>query len=169
MDSIATADLFDYFQDELQACELQFRDIGGKRRFHGRIRTIVCRNDNVLIKKTLSEPGEGCVLVVDGGGSLKTALLGDLIAGLGENNGWSGLIINGAVRDIRRLGEMGFGVKALGGNPRKSDKVGSGQVDTAVVFGSVLFEPGHWVYCDEDGIDVASRPVHEALPETPEV
>lgn len=164
MNTIATADLFDHFQGELQACELQFRDIGGRCRFYGRIRTVACQNDNVLIRKMLSEAGEGCVLVVDGGSSMKTALLGDMIAGLGQSNGWSGVIINGAVRDIRRLGEMDFGIKALGGNPTKSAKTGSGQIDIAVVFGGVLFEPGHWVYCDEDGIAVATRAVHESLP-----
>ena len=166
MSGIATADLFYHFQQELSACELQFRDIGGKVRFHGPIRTVVCRNDNLLLKNILSSPGEGAVLVVDGGGSLKSALMGDMIAGLGADNGWSGVIINGAVRDIRRIGEMDFGVKALGGNPTKSSKQGTGQSDVTLLFGGVLFEPGHWAYCDEDGIAVAPRAVHEALAAT---
>ncbi|MCU7938812.1 MAG: ribonuclease E activity regulator RraA [gamma proteobacterium symbiont of Bathyaustriella thionipta] len=165
MNTIATADLFDYFPNELQSCEQQFRDLGGKSHFFGRISTVVCRNDNVLIKQKLSEPGEGNVLVVDGGGSLKTALLGDQIAALGAANDWSGLVIYAAVRDIKALGGVNLGIRALGGNPKKSSKTGAGQTDITVHFGNVLFEPGHWIYCDEDGIVVSPRAVHKELAE----
>ena len=152
-----TADLMDAFQEELQSCTLQFRNYGGVTAFYGPCRTVNCRNDNVLVKQTLRTPGNGSVLVVDGGGSLETALLGDLLAELGRANGWSGVVVNGAVRDRVALGNMAFGVKALGSNPCKSRKQGAGQVDVSVGFGTVVFHPGQWVYCDEDGVVVAQR------------
>ena len=152
-----TADLMDDFQDELQSCTLQFRSYGSIAAFHGPCRTVKCRNDNVLVKQLMSTPGNGGVLVIDGAGSLETALMGDLIAELGRTNGWSGVVIHGAVRDTVAIGTMDFGVKALGSNPRKSQKKGAGEVDVPVEFGTVCFEPGNWVYCDEDGIVVANR------------
>jgi regulator of ribonuclease activity A len=111
----------------------------------------------VLVKRVLGGPGDGAVLVVDGGGSLDTALLGDLLAAMGRDNGWSGVVVHGAVRDTVALGAIGFGVKALGSNPRKSAKQGAGEVDVPVSFGGADFRPGRWVYCDEDGIVVARR------------
>ncbi len=152
-----TADLMDKFQDELQSCTLQFRDYGKITAFFGPCRTVKCRNDNVLIKRLMSMPGNGGILVADGSGSLETALLGDMIAELGRNNGWAGMVINGAVRDTVTLGTIDFGVKALGSNPRKSRKDGVGEIDVPVEFGTVRFEPGNWVYCDGDGIVVAER------------
>jgi len=154
---VKTADLMDDFQDELQSCTLQFRNYGRIAAFFGPCRTVKCRNDNVLVKQVLTTPGNGGVLVIDGAGSLETALLGDLIAELGRSNGWSGVVINGAVRDTVTIGTMDFGVKALGSNPRKSQKEGAGEVDVPVEFGTVCFQPGNWVYCDEDGIVVANR------------
>jgi regulator of ribonuclease activity A len=155
--NMKTADLMDDFQDELQSCTLQFRSYGRIEAFYGPCRTVKCRNDNVLVKQLMSTPGNGGVLVIDGAGSLETALMGDLIAELGRTNGWSGVVINGAVRDTVTIGTMDFGVKALGSNPRKSQKDGVGEVDVPVEFGTVCFTPGNWVYCDEDGIVVASR------------
>jgi regulator of ribonuclease activity A len=152
-----TADLMDLFQTELQSCSLQLRNYGGLKAFGGPCRTVCCQNDNVLVKRLLSQPGSGGVLVVDGQGSLDTALLGDLMAELGRSNGWSGVVINGAVRDTVTLGTLAFGVKALGSNPRKSRKEGRGEIDVPVQFGTVRFQPGQWVYCDEDGIVVAER------------
>jgi regulator of ribonuclease activity A len=153
---VLTADLIDRHGDALQSCDLQFRQFGGRSRFSGRIRTVRCHQDNVLIRQVLSEPGEGQVLVVDGGGSLHTSLVGDVIAGLARGNGWVGLVVNGAVRDVVALGELDIGIKALGSNPRKSAKEGTGQVDVAVSFGGVRFEPGAHLYSDEDGIVVAN-------------
>lgn len=152
-----TADLMDDFQDELQSCTLQFRNYGRIISFYGPCRTVKCRNDNVLVKQLMSTPGNGGVLVVDGAGSLETALMGDLIAELGRKNGWSGVVINGAVRDTATLGTLDFGAKAMGSNPRKSRKDGVGEVDVPVEFGTVCFQSGNWVYCDEDGIVVADR------------
>lgn len=154
-----TADLMDLYQEELQSCTLQFRDYGGIRAFWGPCQTLRCRNDNLLVKQALSSPGNGSVLVVDGGGSLETAMLGDQMAELGRRNGWAGVVINAAVRDTTTLGTIAFGVKALGSNPRKSRKEGRGEAAISVKFGSTTFQPGDWVYCDEDGVVVAKRPL----------
>jgi regulator of ribonuclease activity A len=108
--------------------------------------------DNVLVKDVLSQDGAGRVLVIDGGGSLHSALVGDVIAGLGADNGWAGLIINGAVRDVAALRTLDMGIKAIGSNPRKSAKAGTGSVDETVEFGGMTFEPGAHLVSDEDGI-----------------
>jgi regulator of ribonuclease activity A len=153
---VATADLIDQHGDALESCDLQLRQFGGRPRFSGRIRTVRCHQDNVLIRQVLSEPGDGQVLVVDGGGSLHTSLVGDVVAGLAQGNGWTGLVVNGAVRDVVALAGLDIGVKALGSNPRKSAKEGVGEVDVPVAFGGARFEPGAHLYSDEDGIVVAS-------------
>jgi regulator of ribonuclease activity A len=150
----ATADLYDEHGDALQSCDRQFRQFGGRSQFSGRIVTVACYQDNALLKSVLGEPGEGRVLVVDGGGSLHTALMGDLIAALAVASGWSGAIINGAVRDVAALRTLDLGIKALGSNPRKSTKTGAGERDVTVSFGGVAFTPGDTVYCDDDGIVV---------------
>ena len=149
-----TADLVDEHGEALQSCDLQLRQFGGRRRFHGPIRTVACLQDNALVRKVLSEPGTGAVLVVDGQGSLHTALFGDLIAGLARDNGWAGLVVNGAVRDTQALAGLDIGIKALGSNPRKSAKLAAGQVDVPVRFGGVTFRPGEHLYSDEDGVVV---------------
>src|SRR5215218_7784195 len=149
-----TADLVDEHGEALQSCDLQLRQFGGRRRFHGPIRTVACLQDNALVKQVLSEPGNAAVLVVDGQGSLHTALVGDLIAGLARDNGWAGLVVNGAVRDTEELAGLDIGIKALGSNPRKSAKLAAGQVDGPVSFGGVTFRPGQHLYSDEDGVVV---------------
>ncbi len=156
MTDFRTADLVDEHGEALQSCDLQLRQFGGRRRFHGPIRTVACFQDNALVKQVLSEPGDGGVLVVDGGGSLHTALVGDLIAGLAQDNGWAGLVVNGGVRDVVELAGLDIGIKALGSNPRKSAKEGAGEIDVPVAFGGARFEPGAHLYSDEDGIVVAS-------------
>ena len=150
----STADLVDEHGEALQSCDLQLRQFGGRRRFHGPIRTVACFEDNALVRQVLSEPGDGAVLVVDGGGSLHTALVGDLIAGLAQANGWAGVVVHGAVRDTEALGGLDIGIKALGSNPRKSAKLAAGQVDVPVSFGGVTFRPGEHLYSDEDGVVV---------------
>jgi regulator of ribonuclease activity A len=115
---------------------------------------VACLQDNALVKQVLSEPGNAAVLVVDGQGSLHTALVGDLIAGLARDNGWAGLVVNGAVRDTEELAGLDIGIKALGSNPRKSAKLAAGQVDVPVRFGGVTFRPGEHLYSDEDGVVV---------------
>jgi len=151
-----TADLVDEIGADVRSCDLQLRQFGGRAQFAGPITTVKCFEDNALLKSVLSEPGNGGVLVVDGDGSVHTALVGDLIAGLGVDNGWTGLIINGAVRDSATLRTLDIGVKALGTNPRKSGKTGAGHRDVAVEFGGVIFVPGHVAYSDDDGIVVVT-------------
>ncbi|GAA2603612.1 ribonuclease E activity regulator RraA [Actinomadura fulvescens] len=153
----ATADLIDDFGDELQSCETQFRQYGALTTFGGPIATVRCLRDNGLVKRLLNTPGDGRVLVVDGGGSLASALMGDLIAAAAVRNGWAGVVINGAVRDVATLRTLELGVKALGSNPRKSAKDGAGEVDEPVSFGGVEFRENDWLYSDEDGIVVAAR------------
>ncbi|WP_433149046.1 ribonuclease E activity regulator RraA [Actinomadura nitritigenes] len=153
----ATADLIDDFGDELRSCETQFRQYGGRTVFAGPVSTVRCHRDNGLVKRVLNTPGEGRVLVVDGAGSLASALMGDMIAASAVANGWAGVVINGAVRDVVALRGLDLGVKALGSNPRKSAKDGAGEVDAPVAFGGVEFSAGDWLYSDEDGIVVAAR------------
>jgi regulator of ribonuclease activity A len=148
----ATVDLVDAHRANVKSCPVQFRNYGGRMAFAGPVRTVLCHQDNALIRQVLSEPGDGTILVIDGGGSLGAALIGDVMAGLGQTNGWAGAIINGAVRDVGALREMAFGVKALGSNPMVSDKTGAGAADVPVVIGGVLIRPGMWAYCDEDGV-----------------
>jgi regulator of ribonuclease activity A len=155
--SYLTADLVDAHSDVVKSCEIQFRQYGGRKRFHGLIRTVKSLEDNALIKQTLSTAGNGAVLVIDGSASLRSALVGDVIAALGQKNGWAGLVIWGAVRDTLALGGVDIGIKALGSNPWRSSKKGTGQVDLPVAFGGVEFRPGDWLYSDEDGILVSDR------------
>lgn len=155
---LSTADLADREGAQTRSCDVQFRDIGGRRSFAGRIRTVVCEQDNALLKEVLSGSGDGQVLVIDGGGSLHTALVGDVIAELGRSNGWSGVVVNGAVRDSAVLSEMDFGVKALGTNPRKSTKSGAGRTDEVVELGGIRFVPGEHLYADPDGVVVVEEP-----------
>ncbi|MBB6173909.1 regulator of ribonuclease activity A [Nocardiopsis mwathae] len=155
MSEFATADLIDAHGDAIATCETQFRRFGGRARFHGPIATIKCHEDNAMVKEQLNQPGEGWVLVVDGGGSLRTALMGDLIAQAAFDNGWAGVVINGAVRDTATLAKLDLGIKALGSTPRKSSKAGAGVLDGPVSFGGVVFTPESWLYSDEDGIVVS--------------
>ncbi|CAA9363681.1 MAG: Ribonuclease E inhibitor RraA, partial [uncultured Frankineae bacterium] len=152
-----TADLVDRLGEDVRSCDLQLRQLGGRPRFAGPVRTVRCRQDNALVKQVLSTPGNGAVLVVDGGGSLHSALVGDIIAGLAVDNGWSGLVVHGVVRDAAVLAGMPLGVKALGTNPRRSRKQGAGELDVPVGFGGVVFTPGDWVFSDEDGVLVLTE------------
>jgi regulator of ribonuclease activity A len=144
----------DEHEDSAQSCEIQFRQFGAARAFTGEISTVRCDEDNVLLRKQLNEPGHARVLVVDGGGSLRRALMGDAIADLAHERGWSGVIIWGAVRDVGALARVELGIKALGSNPRRSTKNGGGEVDVPVTFGGVTFTPGATVVSDDDGIVV---------------
>lgn len=150
--TIATADLYDERGDALDSLALQLQDIGGRVAFDGPVRTVRCHRDNALVKEILAGPGGGAVLVVDGGGSLESALVGDLIAASAVGNGWAGLIVHGAVRDRDAIGRLPLGVKALGSNPRKSAKHGVGEVDVPVVIAGVAFRPGAHVWADADGV-----------------
>lgn len=148
----ATADLYDEFGEDLQPTSMQFRSFGGRPAFDGPIRTIRCFEDNALVKAALATPGDGAVLVIDGGGLLSTALMGDMIAASAVRNGWAGVVIHGAIRDSVAISDLDLGVKALGTNPRKSAKLGAGEVDVDLAFGGVVFRVGKHLYADADGI-----------------
>jgi regulator of ribonuclease activity A len=148
-----TADVLDEYGDRAAVCLVQFRSFG-RTAFSGRIATVRCFEDNVLLRRCLEEQGDGRVLVVDGGGSYRCALLGDSIANLALESGWAGIVIHGCVRDSPALHELNLGVKALGTNPRPSRKDGAGAVGVPLDFGSIAFEPGAMLYADEDGVAV---------------
>ncbi len=150
--ALVTADLVDAHRDSVRGCATQFRAFGGRPSLAGTVRTLRCFEDNALLKKVVSTPGDGGVLVVDGGGSLRTALVGDVIAGLASSNGWAGIIVHGAIRDVSRLIRVPIGLLALGSNPLTSAKTGAGEVDVPIEFGGALFRPGDWVAGDGDGI-----------------
>jgi regulator of ribonuclease activity A len=151
--TISTADLLDVHGDDAQVCLVQFASFGAAA-FAGPAATVRCLEDNVLVRAAASRPGEGHVLVIDGGGSYRCALLGDNIAELALRNGWAGIVVNGCVRDRVALDALGLGIKALGSNPRPSRKEGGGKVDVPVRFGEATFAPGARVYADEDGVVV---------------
>jgi regulator of ribonuclease activity A len=157
MDFRPTADLVDDIGPDVRSCDVQFRQFGGRTQFAGPISTVRCFQDNALLKSVLSEPGGGRVLVIDGGGSLHTALVGDVIAELARRSGWAGLIVNGAVRDAATLRDLDLGIKALGTNPRKSTKTGAGDRDVVLDIGGVAFAPGEFAFSDDDGIVVTAR------------
>jgi regulator of ribonuclease activity A len=150
----ATADVVDEYGDSAQACELQLHQFGGVSAFAGTIATVRCFEDNALVKQRVNEPGEGRVLVVDASGSLRRALVGDMVAGAALENGWAGIVLWGCVRDVAALRELPLGIKALGSHPRASSKSGAGEVDVPVTFGGVTFRPGATLYADDDGIAV---------------
>lgn len=152
----ATADLVDEYGETLASIPLQLRSFGQRPRFAGPAATVRCFEDNALLKQTLAEHPDpvGRVLVVDGGGSCRTALVGDLIAGIGVARGWAGLIVHGCIRDSVAINQLTIGIKALGTNPRKSGKTGAGSVDVEIEIGGVRIAPGQVVHSDEDGIVV---------------
>jgi regulator of ribonuclease activity A len=147
-----TADLYDELGEEIQSLPLQLQNLGGRPKFEGPIRTVRCFEDNALLKSVVSGPGQGDVLVVDGGGSVSRALMGDMIAKIAADNGWAGVVIHGAIRDRVAISQIPIGVKALGTNPRKSTKTGAGESDVVLEFGGVTFRPGARLFSDEDGI-----------------
>ncbi len=158
--ALLTADLYDAHGDALQVASPLLRDYGGRRAFHGPVATLKVHEDNSLVREALGEPGAGRVLVVDGGGSLRCALLGDNLARMAAANGWAGVVIHGCIRDSVEIGKLPVGVKALATHPAKSLKRGEGQRDVTVRFADVVFEPGSYLYADEDGIVVATGPLH---------
>ena len=156
----ATADLSDA-HPEAEIAEPLFADFGGVDRFHGPVVTLKVFEDNALVRAALEEPGNGRVLVIDGGGSLRCALVGGNLAKLGVENGWHGLIVNGCIRDSEEVGELPIGVKALGTHPRKSAKdLHSGHRNRTVAFAGVTFRDGQWLYADSDGILVSAVALH---------
>lgn len=154
-----TADLCDAFSDAIAVLEPRFSNFGGISRFSGRAVTLKVFEDNSLVRAALEEPGEGRVLVVDGGSSYRCALLGDQLAQLAVANGWSGIVIDGCIRDSADIAELALGVQAIGTHPLKSVKRNAGQREIAIQMGGVQVRPGDWIYADDDGVIVSSKPL----------
>ncbi len=154
-----TTDLCDANEGKVRAVAPVFRSYGGKTRFSGPIRTLKVFEDNALVRSTLETAGKGAVLVVDAGGSMRCAMVGDQLALLGVKNNWAGVIVYGCIRDSGPIASMEIGVFALGTHPMKSIKKGAGDVDIPVTFGGVTFTPGQYIYADEDGVIVSERPL----------
>ena len=152
-----TTDLCDQFSGELQIAEPGLRDFGGRTAFGGAILTLKVFEDNSLVRTALEEPGAGRVLVVDGGGSIRCALLGDQLAALAAANGWQGVVVNGCIRDSAAVAKIDIGVKAIAVHPLKSVKRGMGERDVPIRFAGVYFDGGEYLYADEDGLVVAKR------------
>ncbi len=158
----STTDLCDANEDKLANGTLAvlppvFRAFGNSLRFAGPARTLKVFEDNVLVRAALETPGEGAVLVIDGGGSLRCALVGGNLGQLAEKHGWAGIIVNGCVRDSAELNACEVGLRALAVHPRRSFRKGLGEKDIAVDIAGITVRPGQWVYADEDGILVAAQ------------
>jgi regulator of ribonuclease activity A len=157
--NVSTPDLCDAYPDLARILEPIFKNYGGKTSFGGEIVTVKCFEDNSRVKENAGKPGVGKVMVVDGGGSLKKALLGDLIAEAALNNGWEGFIIYGCIRDVEPISTMKIGVKALNSIPLKTQRKGEGENNVQITFGGVTFNAGEYVYADSTGIIVSSDPL----------
>ncbi|HVW30606.1 MAG TPA: ribonuclease E activity regulator RraA [Polyangiaceae bacterium] len=153
-----TSDLCDVREGAAQVAAPVFRSFGGRARFCGEIATVRCREDNSRVKEALATEGRGRILIVDGGGSLRCALLGDLIASSAVVQGWTGVVVFGAVRDTEQLASMPLGVLALAAVPRKSVRRGEGERDVVVTFAGVEFRPREHAYADADGLVVVREP-----------
>jgi regulator of ribonuclease activity A len=149
-----TPDLCDRFGDRVAVAEPLFRDFGGRPAFAGEIETVRVFEDNALVRRILESEGRGRVLVVDGGGSLRCALVGGRLAALAATHGWSGIIVNGCIRDVGELAIASIGVKALAASPRPPSKTGAGEQGLPVSFAGVTFRAGHRAWGDEDGLVV---------------
>lgn len=150
-----TADLCDAHSDTIQIVTPGLKHYGGKQQFYGQIVTLKLFEDNSLLRDLLNEEGKGRVIVVDGGGSMRCALLGDMLASMAVKNAWSGLVINGCIRDSADINTMNIGIRALGTHPLKSQKRGTGEKELTISFACTKFSPGDYLYADEDGILVA--------------
>ena len=157
--SFLTTDLCDANEGKVRVADSLFQRYGNHPRFAGQIVTLKLFEDNTLVREALAQDGHGKVLVVDGGGSLRCALLGDQIGDLAVANHWEGVVIYGCVRDSVALNQLPLGIRALNTHPLKSIKRGEGQRDLAVSFAGVTFTPGEYVYADEDGVIVSSTPL----------
>lgn len=156
---LKTADLCDNYARVIQIAEPMLRDYGKKLAFSGPITTLKVFEDNSLVRSALEEPGNNRVLVVDGGGSLRCALVGDQLAALGARNGWAGVVVYGCIRDSAAIAQTNLGVKALNTHPLRSVKRGVGERDIPVKFAGIVFRPSHYLYADEDGLLVAEDPL----------
>ncbi|ATX79936.1 regulator of ribonuclease activity A [Mariprofundus aestuarium] len=152
-----TTDLYDEYLEAVQVAAPIFRDYGGRQRFCGQIVTLKALEDNSYLKASFESDGRGKVLVVDGAGSMRCAMMGDVMAALGASNGWEGVVINGCIRDSADVAKVNIGVKALATIPRKTIKRNQGVIDIPLHFADVNFNPGDYLYADEDGIVIAKH------------
>jgi len=157
---LQTTDLCDAHEGKIRVAAPIFRSYGGSPAFHGPIATLKVFEDNGLVRQILDSPGAGRVLVVDGGGSLRRALLGDQLAALAVKNNWSGIVVWGCIRDSYAISNMGLGVFALATHPLKTVKKNLGDADIPVEFAGIVFRPGDWLYADEDGLIVSPERLH---------
>ena len=157
-----TADLCDAHEDSVRVLDLPLRDYGGRIAFAGPVSTVRALEVKSRVREAVAEPGEGRVLVIDGGGSTRRSMLGDNLAAMAANNGWAGVVVHGVVRDTEAIGQLPLGVKALGTCPRKTEKRGQGLRDVPLQFGGVRVAPGDWLYADEDGVVFFAGPVAQA-------
>jgi regulator of ribonuclease activity A len=160
MDIIQTADLYDEHGEGLQIAAAGLQAYGGKACFYGPMETVRCFEDNTKVAALVNTAGEGRVLVVDGGGSLNCALLGDRLAALALKNGWAGIVVHGAIRDAGIIAGMALGVRALATTPRKSIKEDRGEMGVELGFLGVRFHPGEMLYCDLDGLVLSEKILH---------
>ncbi|CAM2066996.1 ribonuclease E activity regulator RraA [Sulfidibacter corallicola] len=154
---IVTPDLCDSYPDTTDVVDPIFRSFGGRTSFGGQIVTVKCHEDNSLVRTALADVGQGKVLVVDGGGSQRCALLGDRLAAMAADNRWEGVVVFGCIRDVAEVASIHLGVQALAAHPRKTEKKGIGELNVPVTFGGVRFQPGAFLYADSNGIVVAPR------------
>ena len=152
-----TTDICDEFPDAVMVAEPIFTHYGKRKRFHGPATTIKVYEDNVLVRSALEEAGNGRVLVVDSGGSLRRAVRGDRLAGMAADNGWAGVIVNGCIRDSADIATIDVGVMALATMPLKSGKRGDGETGVSVSFAGITIRPGEYLYADEDGLLLSRR------------
>lgn len=155
MTQFTTPDICDDFEDQVRVLDNIFNNYGGLNSFCGSAVTIKCFEDNSVVKKLLDSPGEGRVIVMDGGGSLRRAILGDMLAKNAQDNGWAGLVINGCIRDCDEIAALNIGVKAISTHPMKTEKRGLGDLDIPVSFAGQTIKPGDWVYADNNGVLVS--------------
>lgn len=159
MNHYLTPDLCDAYPELVQVVDPMFSNFGGRDSFGGEIVTIKCFEDNSLLKEQVALPGDGKVLVVDGGGSLRRALLGDMLAQSAANNGWEGLVVYGCIRDVDMIAQINLGVQALASHPLKTEKRGIGDLNVSVTFAGVTFRPGEYIYADNNGVIVSPVPL----------
>lgn len=154
-----TPDLCDAYPEHVQVLEPMFSNFGGRDSFGGEIVTVKCHEDNSLVRAQVDIDGKGKVLVVDGGGSLRCALLGDMLAQKAVHNGWEGILIYGCIRDVDVIAQLDIGVQALATHPMKTDKRGVGDHNIPVTFAGVTLRPGSYLYADNNGVIISPVPL----------
>lgn len=155
-------DLCDLYSEQLQIAEPIFTSYGKRTCFYGEVVTVSCFEDNSRVRELVAQNGKGKIMVIDGGGSKRRALLGDMLAEKAVNNGWEGFVINGAIRDIAAQSQLSIGIHALCAHPIPTEKRGLGDLGKTLRFAGITIAPGDYIYCDLNGIAVSKQPL--ALP-----